>query len=393
MGRVRIQTRTNPGAVSAIRDFILGLDYAQLTALLFLLGIGLVFIHSTGLQVDTPLSRSFLAKQLQWIAAGTVLWLAAAVIDYRKVQYRVLAVLFYLATVALLVAVLLFGVTVYGATRWLSIFGQRLQPSEFSKLSLTLILAAMFSTPFFNINRFRWLAVATALATVPFLLIVKEPDLGSAIILLPIFLSILFCAGLRWRWIVIAVSIFVLIGGLAVLNEVMEFKPLLHGYQRRRIEVFFNPELDRMGAGYNAHQARLAVGSGGIDGKGIGRGTQNTLGFLPQTVSNNDFIFSVIAEETGFLGCLALLAGYLLLLWSTMRTAWLTRDRFGRYIAVGVAAMLFSHLYINIGMSIGLTPVTGLSLPFISYGGSFVMNGMLALGILQSVYRYAREED
>ena len=164
MGRVRIQTRTNPGAVSAIRDFILGLDYAQLTALLFLLGIGLVFIHSTGLQVDTPLSRSFLAKQLQWIAAGTVLWLAAAVIDYRKVQYRVLAVLFYLATVALLVAVLLFGVTVYGATRWLSIFGQRLQPSEFSKLSLTLILAAMFSTPFFNINRFRWLAAATALA-------------------------------------------------------------------------------------------------------------------------------------------------------------------------------------------------------------------------------------
>ncbi len=393
MGRVRIQTRTNPGAVSAIRDFILGLDYAQLTALLFLLGIGLVFIHSTGLQVDTPLSRSFLAKQLQWIAAGTVLWLAAAVIDYRKVQYRVLAVLFYLATVALLVAVLLFGVTVYGATRWLSIFGQRLQPSEFSKLSLTLILAAMFSTPFFNINRFRWLAAATALAAVPFLLIVKEPDLGSAIILLPIFLSILFCAGLRWRWIIIAVSIFVLIGGLAVLNEVMEFKPLLHGYQRRRIEVFFNPELDRMGAGYNAHQARLAVGSGGIDGKGIGRGTQNTLGFLPQTVSNNDFIFSVIAEETGFLGCLALLAGYLLLLWSTMRTAWLTRDRFGRYIAVGVAAMLFSHLYINIGMSIGLTPVTGLSLPFISYGGSFVMNGMLALGILQSVYRYAREED
>lgn len=388
-----MQTRTNPGAVSAIRDFILGLDYAQLTALLFLLGIGLVFIHSTGLQVDTPLSRSFLAKQLQWIAAGTVLWLAAAVIDYRKVQYRILAVLFYLATIVLLVAVLLFGVTVYGATRWLSVFGQRLQPSEFSKLSLTLILAAMFSTPFFNINRFRWLAVATALAAVPFLLIIKEPDLGSAIILLPIFLAILFCAGLRWRWIVIAVSIFVLIGGLAVLNEVMEFKPLLHGYQRRRIEVFFNPELDRMGAGYNAHQARLAVGSGGIDGKGIGRGTQNTLGFLPQTVSNNDFIFSVIAEETGFLGCLALLAGYLLLLWSTMRTAWLTRDRFGRYIAVGVAAMLFSHLYINIGMSIGLTPVTGLSLPFISYGGSFVMNGMLALGILQSVYRYAREED
>ena len=231
-------------------------------------------------------------------------------------------------------------------------------------------------------------AAYAATVALPFLLIVREPDLGSSLILLPIFVVILFTAGLKWRYILLAGLTAGILGGAAVLNEAMQIRPMLKEYQRDRIRVFLNPELDRTDTGYNSYQARLAVGSGGLTGKGIGEGTQNTLGFLPQTVSNNDFIFSVIAEEVGFLGCLLLIAAYLALFYSIIRTAFLTTDPFGRYLAVGIGSIIFSHCFINIGMSIGLAPVTGLSLPFVSYGGSFMLMGLAACGLLQSVYRY-----
>ena len=282
------------------------------------------------------------------------------------------------------------GVKVYGATRWLSIapLGMRLQPSEFCKLALVMVLSAMFASPMFKVNRLPCLLLGAGTVALPFVLIVREPDLGSALILLPIYLAILFTAGLKWRYILLAGVAISILGGVVVLNEAMQFRPMLKEYQRDRIRVFLNPELDRTDTGYNSYQARLAVGSGGLTGKGIGEGTQNTLGFLPQTVSNNDFIFSVIAEEVGFLGCLLLLAAYLALFYSIIRTAFLTVDPFGRYLAVGIAGIFFTHCFINIGMSIGLAPVTGLSLPFVSYGGSFMLMGLAACGLLQSVYRY-----
>lgn len=382
--------RSRSGFRPRLADFASGIDFIQIGALLCLIGTGLLFIYSTGAQIGGDHAASFFFRQLRWIGAGGILWLFCSLIDYRKIQYRILAVLFYLVTIVLLVLVFFIGVKVYGATRWLSIapLGMRLQPSEFCKLALVMVLSAMFASPMFKVNRLPCLLLGASTVALPFVLIVREPDLGSALILLPIYLAILFTAGLKWRYILLAGVAISILGGAVVLNEAMQFRPMLKEYQRDRIRVFLNPELDRTDTGYNSYQARLAVGSGGLTGKGIGEGTQNTLGFLPQTVSNNDFIFSVIAEEVGFLGCLLLLAAYLALFYSIIRTAFLTVDPFGRYLAVGIAGIFFTHCFINIGMSIGLAPVTGLSLPFVSYGGSFMLMGLAACGLLQSVYRY-----
>lgn len=382
--------RSRSGFRPRLADFASGIDFIQIGALLCLIGTGLLFIYSTGAQIGGDHAASFFFRQLRWIGAGGILWLFCSLIDYRKIQYRILAVLFYLVTIVLLVLVFFIGVKVYGATRWLSIapLGMRLQPSEFCKLALVMVLSAMFASPMFKVNRLPCLLLGAGTVALPFVLIVREPDLGSALILLPIYLAILFTAGLKWRYILLAGVAISILGGAVVLNEAMQFRPMLKEYQRDRIRVFLNPELDRTDTGYNSYQARLAVGSGGLTGKGIGEGTQNTLGFLPQTVSNNDFIFSVIAEEVGFLGCLLLLAAYLALFYSIIRTAFLTVDPFGRYLAVGIAGIFFTHCFINIGMSIGLAPVTGLSLPFVRYGGSFMLMGLAACGLLQSVYRY-----
>ncbi len=382
--------RSRSGFRPRLADFASGIDFIQIGALLCLIGTGLLFIYSTGAQIGGDHAASFFFRQLRWIGAGGILWLFCSLIDYRKIQYRILAVLFYLVTIVLLVLVFFIGVKVYGATRWLSIapLGMRLQPSEFCKLALVMVLSAMFASPMFKVNRLPCLLLGAGTVALPFVLIAREPDLGSALILLPIYLAILFTAGLKWRYILLAGVAISILGGAVVLNEAMQFRPMLKEYQRDRIRVFLNPELDRTDTGYNSYQARLAVGSGGLTGKGIGEGTQNTLGFLPQTVSNNDFIFSVIAEEVGFLGCLLLLAAYLALFYSIIRTAFLTVDPFGRYLAVGIAGIFFTHCFINIGMSIGLAPVTGLSLPFVSYGGSFMLMGLAACGLLQSVYRY-----
>ncbi len=364
-------------------------DYVQLIALAFLIGIGLLFIRSTGIQVGTPWAMAHFTKQLQWVGAGTVLYIIASLVNYRAESFRAGVVLFYLVMMLALALVLKLGIKVNGAVSWFDIGGGiRLQPSELSKLAVILLLAVMFSTRVFNVNRPGCVTLAMAATALPFGLILLEPDFGSAIILLPVFLAVVFCAGLKWRYI-ITLAVIVLIAGSAVIaNEATQFRPLLKEYQRNRIRVFLDPEIDLMNSGYNQYQARLAVGSGGLTGKGIGQGTQNALGFLPQTIANNDFIFSVIAEEIGFAGCFLLIVGYLALFYSILRSAFLSADAFGRYIGVGVAAMLFTHCFINIGMSVGLCPVTGVPLPFISYGGSFMLMGMAALGVMQSVYRY-----
>jgi rod shape determining protein RodA len=299
--------------------------------------------------------------------------------------FFIISILLYAITIILLIAVLFVGLRISGATRWLSIAGFRLQPSELAKPALALMLGVIFTR--FSVNSWKEFWAGAAAMIVPFFLIYKEPDLGSAVILVPVYIGIVFISKLRWKYLIFATIAALLVGGAAIANEAMKIKPLLKNYQRDRIMVFLNPESDRLNRGYNAYQARLAVGSGGTYGKGIGEGTQNSLGFLPHTVSNNDFIFSVIAEETGFVGCALLLLGYLLLFISILRTAILTDDNQCRCFAVGTGIVFFSHVFINIGMSIGITPVTGLPLPLISYGGSSLLVTMASLGLLQSIYR------
>jgi len=372
-------------------DYLKDYDYIQIFAIISLLTVGLIFIYSTGEQVGTPTATGAWIKQIKWILVSFLAWSFFASINYRKL--KPLAVVFYAFTIMLLIAVLFWGPKINGAQRWLVFkpIGLRLQPSELAKLSIIFFLSAILSTHGFNINKFKNMAIIAGVILLPFLLIAIEPDLGSSLIIIPLSAFIIFMAGLRWRYIIIATSAVVLILGAEIVNEVYEIHPLLKNYQKERVLTFLDPERDLNNRGYNQFQAKLAVGSGGMHGKGIGQGTQNTLGYLPQSVSNNDFIFSVIAEETGFLGCLTLIMFYLLLFYSMLRTAFSTPDHFGRYIAVGITGIFLAQSFINMGMSAGLTPVTGLSLPFVSYGGSFIISAMCGLGVCQSIYRHRHE--
>ncbi|MDD5728435.1 MAG: rod shape-determining protein RodA, partial [Victivallales bacterium] len=371
-------------------DCLKELDFMQISAVSCLLVIGIIFIYSTGQQAGTPAALNAWWRQLQWIAVSIPVWILFTVIDYRRL--KPLTVIFYLLSLILLIAVLFLGPKINGARRWLFLgpLKFRMQPSELSKLSLILYLSALLSSRGFEPNRLRNLLITAAIILLPFMLTVVEPDLGSSLILLPSGALIVFAAGLRWRYIIIVTAAILLALGAEIANEAYEVYPLLKNYQKERVLTFLDPERDLNNRGYHQFQAKLAVGSGGMYGKGIGQGTQNTLGYLPQSVSNNDFIFSVIAEETGFSGCLVLVLLYLMLMFSLLRTAFLTPDPFGRYIAVGISGMFLTHSFINMGMSAGLTPVTGLPLPFVSYGGSFVMSAMCGLGICQSIYRQRR---
>lgn len=362
-------------------------DYLQIVALVILLSIGLSFIYSTGQQVGGPAADIFWQRQLQWLGLGICVWLSMSIFDYRMLKF--FSPFIYVLCVILLIAVLFWGTKIYGARRWL-IFGSskriRLQPSEFAKLGTIIFMALILAWHKFRINNIFHLVLLGISAFIPFILIVVEPDLGSAVVIIPALVVMVFIGGIKWKYIILTVTCVAILITAEVFNEIYEFKPLLRGYQKERIMVFLNPERDLNNRGYNQYQARLAVGSGGITGKGFGKGTQNTLGFLPQSVSNNDFIFSVIAEETGFMGATVLILTYILLFYTMLRTAWLAQDPFGRYLAVGIAAVFFVHSFVNIGMSVGIMPVTGLPLPLVSYGGSFLLFTMLCLGILQSIY-------
>ena len=362
------------------------LDYLQIAVMVLLLGAGLLFIHSTGVQIDTEESRSFFSKQLIWIVTGAGVYTFIAMLDYRSPICRMVMTGGYLVSLVLLAAVLFFGVKVFGATRWLNISGFRLQPSEPAKLMVIGMLAELFTIPFLVKNKFYGIISAGVVVGIPFLLIAIEPDLGSALVLLPISGAMLFAYGIKWRYVLLGILAITAGTAFILIDSFREDPILLRNYQRDRIKVFLNPGSDRGNRGHNAFQAKLAVGAGGATGTGIGKGTQNELGFLPHTVSNNDFIFSVIAEETGFWGVTALLTLYALLLYTILRTAFLVSG-YGRYIACGIATLIFCHIFINIGMSIGIAPVTGLPLPLVSYGGSFILTSMTTLGLMQGIYR------
>ena len=363
-------------------------DLFQIIPMLVLATVGIAFVYSTGQQVGGHAAHSFWVKQLVWFAAGAGMWVLLASMDYRNFKY--FAVPIYILSIVALLAIFFVGVKVYGATRWLQIGGMRIQPSEFGKFAVVIMLATIVSMRNFDINSLWGITLFGSAAFFPFLLILKEPDLGSALVIIPIAAAIAFVSKLRFKLIITAIVLGAICFTVEVINEKNAYYPLLKGYQKERILVFLDPDRDRKDRGWNQLQSELAVGSGGLFGKGYMQGTQNTLGFLPQTVSNTDFIFSVIAEETGFAGSLLVILMYMMLVAAALRTAFLARDRFGQYIAAGIAAAIFFHTVVNIGMSIRVMPVTGLPLPLISYGGSFMLSTMIYLGVLQSVYARRR---
>ncbi|MBR4717560.1 MAG: rod shape-determining protein RodA [Lentisphaeria bacterium] len=368
---------------AAIGRFFARFDLMQIIPLALLLTIGMFFVHSTGQQVGGHHVELF-NRQCVYLAAGVVLWFIFVMVDYRWIG--VFSLLFYPAVIAVLVLVLIYGPVRNNTRRWIDIGPFSLQPSELGKMAVLFSVAWLASfKKVVNINRIRWIGLVVLLTVIPFLLICKEPDLGTAIVLIPLAAAILFAANLHWIYILF-IAVFCIGGPLIAYHS-----PILKPYQKKRIDMFLNPESERFGGGWNVIQAEIAVGTGGMTGKGYRNGTHTMLGYLPPKVADSDFIFPVIAEETGFAGTFSLILLYGLLFFSILRTALLAPDLFGRYLCVGIAAILMTHVFINIGMCIRLVPVTGLPLPFISYGGTFLVAMLCYLGIAQSVYAHRND--
>jgi rod shape determining protein RodA len=333
------------------------------------------------LRSATLLSGSAVNPQLLtqgvYAALGLALLVAIAFVDYRVIG--AFAPLLYVFTILILGFVLVGGTTIYGAQRWIAIGPVTFQPSELAKVTTVICLARFWASREGKEGHLRTLLLSLAIVAVPVALVYRQPDLGTSLVLLAIWLGTAFAAGASLKWL----------GGI-LLVPLVGF-PLvwrvLHDYMRRRLTTFLAPEQDPLGEGYNLIQAKISVGSGGWWGRGLGNGTQTQLNFL--RVQHSDFIFAVLGEELGFMGAVVLLCLFGLLFWRCLRVALLSRDAFGRLLACGVTSMLLFQSFVNMGMNIGLLPVTGIPLPFISAGGSSLVSIFVALGLLQSVLLHA----
>jgi len=350
-----------------------GLDRPLVWTTLLLLLIGLVMLYSASYQRAHATGTSFVARQLLWLALGLGMAALLMIVDYHR--WLEGAYLFYGFNVLLLGLVLLVGETRGGAQRWLAAGPLTFQPSELAKLSTIVILARYLAEHRDAPRRWRSLVVPFVFVLIPMGLVLKEPNLGTAALFLPILMAMLFVWGIPTRvlWTVAGV-------GLAAAPIGWW---LLHDYQRARLLVFVNPNLEPLGAGYTVLQSKIAIGSGLLWGRGWFAGTQNQLNFLPER--HTDFIFSVIGEEWGFLGAFGLLLLYGVLLHRGFRIAAESHDPFGQLLVTGLMTMVGCHVLINIGMALGLMPVVGLPLPFISYGGSWLLTCLAALGMVCSV--------
>jgi len=374
----------------------------MLAGILALLAIGVLFIYSACyISEDQPVRVLYL-KQLLWIGVGLLLYTLIAMNDYR--EWAKYSWWFYAGSIVLLVAVLLFGTKMYGARRWLMIMGIHVQPAEFAKLAIVLLLARMMSRPEFDHNSFPAVLKILSLVAVPFLLILKQPDLGTALAFLPVTFFMMFGGGLRLKNMGILLMLGLIVASMAMgilflpeklgMSEDRQMKVMgltgLSDYHKKRILVFMSAESDPLGAGWNKMQSKIAVGSGGVTGKGFLRGTQNILGFLPKSVAPTDFIYSVIAEEKGFAGSVVVIVLFVLVITCGTLVAIETRDEFGRLICIGVMSLMFFHAFVNMAMTVGLLPITGLPLPLLSYGGSFTVVTLASLGFVQSVHIRSR---
>lgn len=334
-------------------------DYFLFLSMLLILIFGLMVLLSTNPEA--------FRRQLVFALTGLLLYVGVALFDYRWL--KTFSIGLYLGVLGLLGLVLVSGVVTRGAVRWLEIgVGQfrQFQPSEFSKIALILVLASL---------SFKKFLLSTLLTVVPVILVYFQPDLGTSIILLTIWLGIIVAAGVKPTHLFLMLAF-----GLGLLVPLWS---VLKDYQRQRIIHFLHPTADPLGGGYNVLQSTIAVGSGQIWGRGFGRGTQSHLKFLPE--SYTDFIFASLSEEWGFVGSLLLLLFFAILLIRILKVAQNASDSFGALIAVGVFSFLLAQFFINVGMNLGIMPITGIPLPLVSYGGSSLWVTMIALGLVQSV--------
>ena len=392
------------------------IDRLQLFAIAGLLFIGAAFVFSATMADSSAVERVWYAqswfRQIVWYVLGIGAGVAVCLVDYHTLARW--AFVAYWATIIFLVAVLIpfIGQVHSGARRWINLHFYQFQPSEFAKLAFILAAAHFLSRPLDELRQPENFWKAIGLMLLPCLLILKEPDLGSALVLVPTGLVMMFVAGTPKRYLLQlagAVGIFAAL----FLADVL-FMPSgrwqipVEEYQRDRLLVFFGRDYthyakphateadlkrlhdQQVQDEYQGRQALISVGSGGLMGKGWRQGEQHLLGYLPSGAAHNDFIFSVIAEEEGFVGSLLVLTLYAVVLFTGLRIAGQARDRLGKLMAVGVVTLLFSHVFINIGMNIRIIPVTGIPLPLLSYGGSSVLGSLIAAGLMQNVYMHRR---
>jgi rod shape determining protein RodA len=355
---------------SALKRF----DWNFAAVILSLQVIGLVNLYSAAYSTD-HLNRVFFA-QLIWIPIGWVAFILVARLDYRSLLKK--APIFYGVNLFALVLVLIIGKQFYGARRWLDLGVINFQPSETMKLFLILYLAAYLARHKLQNFSFQDLIKPGLILLFPFLLTAKQPDLGTAILLLAIPSSMILFLKVRRRVVVTLAIIF-------AVSLPVAWTYALKPYQKNRVMNFLNPERDPRGTGYNSIQAKIAIGSGQILGRGFQQGSQNQLQFLPER--HSDFIFCVLSEEYGFIGGMFTLSFFLILLFMILNIARESGDRGGALVCVGSAAFIFWHLIINIGMVAGLLPIVGVPLPLLSYGGSSMVTFMVSLGIVASVGR------
>ncbi len=429
-----------------LRDLNKKFDFLLFGAVVLIVITGCFMIYSGGFDPIDRINSGLFKRQILWLVVGSVIMTGASLLNYQRLAENAHYIYGFLLVILLLTT--LFGSTIRNSRAWINLYFFSIQPSEFMKLGTVIMLAKILELKERDIHHFRELLLPSAVVMIPVVVILLQPDFGTAMIFIPILFAMLFTGGADVKHLIsiiliASIALFlpmaltysewigagnsgflmdlmrntraILIGagimlGIAVLSFLifkmngkkflqkiyipcsvvslgLIFSLIIHNffklYQKKRILVFLNPELDPQGAGYNIIQSKIAIGSGGLTGKGFLEGSQSQLGFLPEKTS--DFVFSVVAEEWGFLGALVLILLLAFVVFRGIQTALHTRDKFGALLAIGITSVFFFHILINIGMVIGIMPVTGLPLCFVSYGGSNLLMCMIGAGILSNI--------
>lgn len=357
------------------KRFLRRLDFPLLIASLAIIIYSLITI-SSATHINTPGEERFWYVQRQGLFALMNIIFAAFFLnfDYRGLQQY--GKKLYIFNLVMLVAVMLVGTTALGAQRWIQLGPISIQPSEFSKLLVIICMASVLESRMGTLNSLRDLIPIAVYIGIPFILVLKQPDLGTSLVFMAIFFGMVIACGIRWR-----ILVGIVMAGIASFPILWNF--VLKDYQKTRLYVFIDPNIDPLGSGYHIIQSKIAIGSGMLFGKGIFQGTQSQLNFLPE--NHTDFIFAVVGEEFGFIGAVILLSLYLIVMWRGIQIAREAGDMFGRLLAVGITSMLAFHVLVNVGMTTGIMPVTGIPLPLMSYGVSALTTDILAIAILLNI--------
>ncbi len=356
--------------------FFKNFDWVIFGAACLLLGFGFAIIFSTTFNIS---GGSEALQQIFFAAIGMIGLFALAKIDYR--MFRNFSGVLYLLTVGLLLATKFFGATRLGAQRWISLGGFQFQPSELAKVFMIIVMAKFFADHVEEMNRPKTIIKSIIYIGIPIGLVAWQPDLGTALTLGIIWVSMIVVSNIKKIYLG-------MMAGIAMVLAIPGYE-LLHDYQKQRILTFLNPAADPMGSGWNVNQAMIAIGSGQFWGRGLGHGPQSQLNYVP--FKHTDFVFAALAEEMGFVGAFSVIGLFTVILYRSLRIAQCARDYFGMFLATGIFATLFFHIFINIGMNLGIMPVTGIPLPLLSSGGTSVVVTLLEIGILESIYiRYKK---